>query len=115
MDQPHSHITPGLPPRSNKKPGAFSHHSLSPRVAALLTGRQRELRDQGKNTTADVLAQLAARAAAVLEHECERNNRCTGGYLRPTMAALFWRDLSLRRLLRGCPQPKQLPVSCYRQ
>jgi hypothetical protein len=106
MDQPHSHITPGLGrPGSDNIQGVFPHLGLSFRLATLLKGRYWKLREQGNDLMADALARLAATgAAARFEHECERRNRCTGDYLRQTIDALYWRDPELRRLHREDPQ-----------
>jgi hypothetical protein len=85
---------------------AFSaHKKLRPLLTALLEGRQREFRAQEHDDTTDVLARIAASdGMARFTREFERNNNGTRDYLRPTMTALFWRDLSLRRLLQKYPQ-----------
>jgi hypothetical protein len=112
MDRYRSLITPVPALRSDKNPGAFRHHSLPPRVAALLEGRHRELREQGDNATAELLVRLADNHAVTsLVHELNRRSRKTGNRLRPLMPALFWRDPDLRRLLRKHPQhARALPV-----
>ena len=113
MDQPQLHITSGLMPRSDNKPGLSPHPGLSFRVAALLKGRHLKLREQGNNAIADALAVLGASAAAAsLERDCERRSSCTGDYLRPTIDALLWRDPQLRRLLRAVDAHKLPAFRC---
>jgi hypothetical protein len=88
--------------------GFSAHQELLPRIVALLTGQQQVWRDQGHAAKADRLAQMAASDRVVrLAHELEKKRRGTANYLRPTMAALFWRDLPFRRLLQKHPRHKQ--------
>jgi hypothetical protein len=114
MDQPHSHITRGLALRSDSTPGTFPHSGLPASLAALLKkrleDRHRKLLKRGDITTAGALAQLATSdAAARLVRELNRRDTLrrytlVDHYLRPTVDALLWGDMQLRRLLRADPE-----------
>lgn len=90
----------------------ISRAGLLPWLVEVLEHRQRELRGQGDNTQAAVLARVTTSAALVsLVRELKRRSPSTGDYLRPTIPALFWRDLPFRRKLREDAQHRQaLPL-----
>jgi hypothetical protein len=79
-----------------------AHHDFRTLLAAVIERRQQEYRAQGRDATADAIARIAASTGmARLVNELERGRPA---YMRATTAALFWRDLPLRRRLKKLPQ-----------
>jgi hypothetical protein len=85
---------------------AFSaHQPLGPLLAAVLNVRQREYRAQGHNETAHALARMALHCGvARFVPELQRKSRRRPGYYWPTVAAVFWNNLSFRKRLQKDPR-----------
>jgi hypothetical protein len=89
-------MTDHLPPALTRR--AFSAHwTFGPLLTALLERRQQDLRAQGNEAAAAVLARMMASAVVSLARELDRGRP---DYIRPTLAAVFWRYPSLRRRLQ---------------
>jgi hypothetical protein len=94
-----------LGPFTRRRPSA--HRPWQALLAVLVAERHREWRAQGYDERANALARMAAHGGvASLFNEFKRR-KGTGDYLRPTMAALLWRDLRLRRWFQRHLQHKQ--------
>jgi hypothetical protein len=105
MDQPYSHITPGLALRSDNIPGAFSAHpDLSPATVKLLRLQYDNYLGAGDSRRATELAHLSASdEAGHIAVELNKSNRDPEDkrkYFHPTVWAELWRDQHTRRKLR---------------
>jgi hypothetical protein len=89
-----------------------AHQEMLPCVTALLAVQQRELRNHGRDKTAEVLARLiSSTALASLVHELGRRHAGSRAYYHPTILAEFWRVRSFRRRLQKSTRHAQaLPI-----
>ena len=79
-------------------------------LTELLARRLGEWRAQGNNAAAETLARITASTdLARLVSELERGKP---GYMRPTVAALFWNDLGFRRKLQKHSRHAKALAAC---